>query len=151
MVPQLIARVDGLPVSLLDREVVWPVPDARRDRRGLSRAAARPDRAPDRRGARVPAAGVGTGAGRAAKADAERVEIRAELARGGAAVNARPSQPSRVGGNDADPRRLCPRPARAAAAVLAVAVAVRLLVSPTRDVLARRGRRCRRSRTVALR
>ena len=25
MVPQLIARVDGLPVSLLDREVVWPV------------------------------------------------------------------------------------------------------------------------------
>lgn len=24
MVPQLIARVDGLPVSLLDREVVWP-------------------------------------------------------------------------------------------------------------------------------
>jgi hypothetical protein len=26
MVPQLIARVDGLPVSLLDREVVWPPP-----------------------------------------------------------------------------------------------------------------------------
>jgi hypothetical protein len=26
MVPQLIARVDGLPVSLLDREVVWPAP-----------------------------------------------------------------------------------------------------------------------------
>ena len=26
MVPQLIARVDGLPVSLLDREVVWPEP-----------------------------------------------------------------------------------------------------------------------------
>jgi hypothetical protein len=26
MVPQLIARVDGLPVSLLDREVVWPQP-----------------------------------------------------------------------------------------------------------------------------
>ena len=24
MVPQLIARVDGLPVSLLDRERVWP-------------------------------------------------------------------------------------------------------------------------------
>jgi hypothetical protein len=32
MVPQLIARVDGLPVSLLDREVVWPVPDVVRDR-----------------------------------------------------------------------------------------------------------------------
>ena len=26
MVPQLIARVDGLPEVLLDREVVWPVP-----------------------------------------------------------------------------------------------------------------------------
>ena len=25
MVPSLIARVDGLPVTLLDREVVWPV------------------------------------------------------------------------------------------------------------------------------
>ena len=32
MVPQLIARVDGLPVSLLDREVVWPVPDVVRGR-----------------------------------------------------------------------------------------------------------------------
>ncbi len=30
MVPQLIARVDGLPVSLLDREIVWPVPDVGR-------------------------------------------------------------------------------------------------------------------------
>ena len=38
MVPQLIARVDGLPVTLLDREVVWPVPidDRHRDRRLLS-------------------------------------------------------------------------------------------------------------------
>jgi hypothetical protein len=32
MVPQLIARVDGLPVSLLDREVVWPVSGCRHDR-----------------------------------------------------------------------------------------------------------------------
>ena len=32
MVPQLIARVDGLPVSLLDREVVRPVADRGRDR-----------------------------------------------------------------------------------------------------------------------
>jgi len=38
MVPQLIARVDGLPEVLLDREVVWPVPngDRDRDRRSLS-------------------------------------------------------------------------------------------------------------------
>jgi hypothetical protein len=32
MVPQLIARVDGLPVALLDREVVWPVSGCRKDR-----------------------------------------------------------------------------------------------------------------------
>jgi len=38
MVPQLIARVDGLPEVLLDRQVVWPVPndDRARDRRSLS-------------------------------------------------------------------------------------------------------------------
>ena len=30
MVPQLIARVDGLPVSLLDRERVWPAATRRR-------------------------------------------------------------------------------------------------------------------------
>jgi hypothetical protein len=38
MVPQLIARVDGLPEVLLDREVVWPVPcgGSDRDRRSLS-------------------------------------------------------------------------------------------------------------------
>ena len=40
MVPQLIARVDGLPEVLLDRQVVWPVPtdkrDRDRDRRSLS-------------------------------------------------------------------------------------------------------------------
>jgi hypothetical protein len=35
MVPSLIARVDGLPVTLLDREVVWPLADRGRsnDRR----------------------------------------------------------------------------------------------------------------------
>ena len=32
MVPRLIARVDGLPLSLLDRELVWPVPGVVRDR-----------------------------------------------------------------------------------------------------------------------
>ena len=31
MVPQLIARVDGLPEVLLHREVVWPVPHDNRD------------------------------------------------------------------------------------------------------------------------
>ena len=37
MVPQLIARVDGLPVSLLDREVVWPESSvAPRDARELT-------------------------------------------------------------------------------------------------------------------
>jgi hypothetical protein len=36
MVPQLIARVDGLPVSLLERQVVWPAPDGGRGRSGLS-------------------------------------------------------------------------------------------------------------------
>ena len=37
MVPSLIARVDGLPVTLLDREVVWPVPSSSRaaDRRRM--------------------------------------------------------------------------------------------------------------------
>ena len=32
MVPQLIARVDGLPEVLLDRQVVWPIPNEGRDR-----------------------------------------------------------------------------------------------------------------------
>ena len=32
MVPQLMARVDGLPEVLLDRKVVWPVPNSDRDR-----------------------------------------------------------------------------------------------------------------------
>jgi hypothetical protein len=44
MVPELIARVDGLPEVLLDRQVVWPVPNDHRDRgrRSLSaRARAR--------------------------------------------------------------------------------------------------------------
>ena len=38
MVPQLIARVDGLPEVLLDRQVVWPAPnsDGDRGRRSLS-------------------------------------------------------------------------------------------------------------------
>ena len=39
MVPQLIARVDGLPEVLLDRQVVWPVPNGDRDRDGRSLSA----------------------------------------------------------------------------------------------------------------
>ena len=35
MVPSLLARVDGLPVTLLDREVVWPNPTPARNRRRL--------------------------------------------------------------------------------------------------------------------
>ncbi|MBV9337381.1 MAG: hypothetical protein JO243_15975 [Solirubrobacterales bacterium] len=31
MVPSLLARVDGLPVSMLDREVVWPIPTGERN------------------------------------------------------------------------------------------------------------------------
>jgi hypothetical protein len=31
MVPELIARVDGLPVTLLDRQVVWPIPAGERN------------------------------------------------------------------------------------------------------------------------
>ena len=45
MVPQLIARVDGLPEVLLDRKVVWPPPTADRERPSLSaRARARIER-----------------------------------------------------------------------------------------------------------
>jgi hypothetical protein len=36
MVPQLIARVDGLPVSLLERQVVWPARDSGPGRSGPS-------------------------------------------------------------------------------------------------------------------
>ena len=39
MVPQLIARVDGLPEVLLDRQVVWPVPNECPDRADRSLSA----------------------------------------------------------------------------------------------------------------
>ena len=48
MVPSLIARVDGLPVSLLDRKRVWPAPSGAVGPRA-DREAARADRAPDAR------------------------------------------------------------------------------------------------------
>ena len=93
MVPQLIARVDGLPVSLLDREVVWPVPDAGRDR--VRQALPARSRARiERQTAVVHAAVLSSGARavleQAAEAEspyldaeAERSEIRALLAQRG--------------------------------------------------------------------
>ena len=92
MVPRLIARVDGLPVSLLDREVVWPVREVVRGRAGEVRSARRRARI-ERQTAVVHAALV---AGRARvvlqqaatespylDAEAERSEIRALLAERG--------------------------------------------------------------------
>jgi hypothetical protein len=93
MVPQLIARVDGLPVSLLDREVVWPV---REDGRNRSRPALRArSRARIERQTAVVHAAVLSSRARAAlekaaeaespylDAEAERSEIRALLAQRG--------------------------------------------------------------------
>jgi len=92
MVPQLIARVDGLPVSLLDREVVWPVPDVGRDRAREVLSAGR--RARIERQTAVVHAAVVSGLARAVleqaatespylDAEAERAEIRALLAERG--------------------------------------------------------------------
>ena len=92
MVPQLIARVDGLPVSLLDREVVWSVPDVVRGRAREVRTARRRARV-ERQTAVVHAALV-SGRARAVlqqaatespylDAEAERSEIRALLAQRG--------------------------------------------------------------------
>jgi hypothetical protein len=85
MVPQLIARVDGLPVSLLERQVVWPAPENGRGRvdDGLSpRLRARIARQ---------TAGVHQCAlpawaralAESQQAEAERIEIRAALAAAG--------------------------------------------------------------------
>jgi hypothetical protein len=92
MVPQLIARVDGLPEVLLDREVVWPLPGDDRDRnhRSLSAKA----RARIERQTAVVHAALLPAAARAVlqqaatespyfDAEAERSEIRAMLARRG--------------------------------------------------------------------
>ena len=89
MVPQLIARVDGLPEVLLDREVVWPLPGDDRDRnhRSLSAKA----RARIERQTAVVHAALLPAAARAVlqqaatespyfDAEAERSEIRAMLA-----------------------------------------------------------------------
>ena len=83
MVPQLIARVDGLPVSLVTPERVWPVPsavgdDVSRDRARLARI--------ERQTAvvhecRLPAWAREMLAEQAA--DSERFAIRSDLARAG--------------------------------------------------------------------
>ena len=85
MVPSLIARVDGLPVSLLDRDVVWPIPSSPARSSGeLTAQTARADRAPDRRRSRVPAARPWAQALIAEQlAESERLEIRSELERAG--------------------------------------------------------------------
>jgi hypothetical protein len=83
MVPQLIARVDGLPVSLLERQVVWPARDGGRGRSGLSRRLrARIERqAAGVHQCRLP--GWARALAEQQQADAERVEIRAELVAAG--------------------------------------------------------------------
>jgi hypothetical protein len=84
MVPQLIARVDGLPVSLLDREVVWPEPSVTaRDARELT---ARQRARIERQTAcvhecRLPAWAQALIAEQVA--ERERLEIRSELERAG--------------------------------------------------------------------
>jgi len=93
MVPQLIARVDGLPEVLLDRQVVWPAPnsDGDRGRRSLSaKARARIERQTAVvHAARLPAAARAvledatvTGSPYL-EAEEERLEIQALLAREG--------------------------------------------------------------------
>ena len=44
MVTQLIARVDGLPVTLIDRERIWPPAAAPRSRPALARSRRRIER-----------------------------------------------------------------------------------------------------------
>ena len=83
MVPQLIARVDGLPVSLLEREVVWPTQDGGPGRSGLSpRLRARIARqTAGVHQCRLP--GWARALAEAQQVEAERLEIRAELVAAG--------------------------------------------------------------------
>jgi hypothetical protein len=92
MVPSLLARVDGLPVTLLGRGVVWPIPSGERNERGRSMSPAR--RARIERQTAVVHAAVVSGCARAIlheaatespylEAEAERSEIRALLAQRG--------------------------------------------------------------------
>jgi hypothetical protein len=84
MVPQLIARVDGLPVSLLDRERVWPAADlpARTVRELTARQRARIERQTACvRESRLPEWAQSLIAEQVA--ERERLEIRSELERAG--------------------------------------------------------------------
>ena len=92
MVPQLIARVDGLPEVLLDRQVVWPVPNEcpdRADRSLSAKARARIERQTAVvHAALLPAAARAVLQQAATESpyfdeEAERSEIRAMLARRG--------------------------------------------------------------------
>jgi hypothetical protein len=84
MVPQLIARVDGLPVSLLDRDVVWPAPSLPapdvREMTGRQRARIERHTACVHE-CRLPACAQALIAEQTA--ESERVEIRSELERAG--------------------------------------------------------------------
>ncbi|MGZ4218683.1 MAG: hypothetical protein ACXVH1_24105 [Solirubrobacteraceae bacterium] len=84
MVPSLIARIDGLPVMLLDREVVWPAPNSpARDARELTaRQRARIERQTAVvHDCRLPAWAQSLIAEQVA--ERERLEIRSELERAG--------------------------------------------------------------------
>lgn len=83
MVPQLIARVDGLPLSLLDRERVWPAgAPARTVRELTARQRARIERQTACvHECRLPAWAQALIAEQAA--ESERLEIRSELERAG--------------------------------------------------------------------
>ena len=85
MVPQLIARVDGLPIMLLDREVMWPVRNGARGRAKLVLPANRRTRIERQtavvREARVPVWARAFAA--AQQAEDERLAIRDDLAQAG--------------------------------------------------------------------
>ena len=86
MGPQLIARVDGLPVSLLDRERVWPAPLADSPTRAVRELTARQRARIERQTAcvrewRLPAWAQAVIAEQAA--ELERLEVRSELERAG--------------------------------------------------------------------
>ena len=84
MVPSLLARVDGLPVTLLDRQVVWPIPTG--ERNGCPPISSK-QRARIERQTAVVHAAVLPASLRALvdehAAEAERLEIRSELSREG--------------------------------------------------------------------
>ena len=111
MVPQLIACVDGLPVSLLDRERVWP------------------------------AARVGAGADHRAGGRVRAVGDPLRARAGGAAVM-RGHNPVGWAATLLIAVAYAHVLLELAAAVLAVAVAARLLLSPARELIG--ARRCRR-------